>query len=221
MPRPATPTNLSTPPTEEDAEDLRIVRQIRAGDQSAWGTLISRYQDRLFTICLRMVHNRELAADLTQDAFVKVIQGLEKYDGRSKLSTWIIRVTMNVCLSKMRSEKLRRHASLEGMGGKSGSRGDGEARGFDPEEVREPGGVSGVLHAEDRERVLLALQRLDPDHRAVLILRDARDLEYEQIAEVLGVAVGTVKSRLFRAREALRDEVEKLSEGKAGSEEAK
>ncbi len=214
MTRPAPPANLSTPPTEEDAEDLRLVARIRAGEEAAWGVLISRYQDRLFTICLRMVHNRELAADLTQDAFVKVIQGLEKYDGRSKLSTWIIRVTMNVCLSKIRSEKLRRHASLEGMGGASGSRGESEARGFDPEQVREPGGVSGVQHAEDRHRVLLALQRLDPDHRAVLILRDARDLEYEQIAEVLGVAVGTVKSRLFRAREALRDEVEKLSEGR-------
>jgi len=190
------------------------VASIRAGEQAAWGVLISRYQDRLFTICLRMVHNRELAADLTQDAFVKVIQGLDKYDGRSKLSTWIIRVTMNVCLSKIRSEKLRRHASLEGMGGAFGSRGEGEARGFDPEQVREPGGFSSVQHAEDRHRVLLALQRLDPDHRAVLILRDARDLEYEQIAEVLGVAVGTVKSRLFRAREALRDEVEKLSEGR-------
>lgn len=219
MPRPATPTNPSTPPTEEDAEDLRIVRQIRAGDSSAWSTLISRYQDRLYTICLRMVHNRELASDLTQDAFVKVIQGLEKYDGRSKLSTWIIRVTMNVCLSKIRSEKLRRHASLEGMGGTSGSRGDGEARGFDPEQVREPGGVSSVLHAEDRHRVLLALQRLDPEHRAVLILRDARDLEYEQIADVLGVAVGTVKSRLFRAREALRGEVEKLSEGRENADD--
>jgi RNA polymerase sigma-70 factor (ECF subfamily) len=214
VPRPAPTPNLSTPPTEDDAEDLRLVASIRAGEQAAWGELISRYQDRLFTICLRMVHNRELAADLTQDAFVKVIQGLDKYDGRSKLSTWIIRVTMNVCLSKIRSEKLRRHASLEGMGGTSGSRGEGEARGFDPAQVREPGGVLGVLHAEDRHRVLLALQRLDPDHRAVLILRDARDLEYEQIAEVLGVAVGTVKSRLFRAREALRDEVEKLSEGR-------
>lgn len=219
MHRPTNQAHISTPPTEDDAEDLRLVRSIRAGDQSAWGTLISRYQDRLFTICLRMVHNRDLATDLTQDAFVKVIQGLDKYDGRSKLSTWIIRVTMNVCLSKMRSEKLRRHASLEGMGGKSGSRGDGEARGFDPEEVREPGGVSGVLHAEDRHRVLSALQRLDPDHRAVLILRDARDLDYEQIAEVLGVAVGTVKSRLFRAREALRDEVEKLSKGPADAGE--
>lgn len=211
MQRPAKQANLSTPPTEDDAEDLRIVRRIRAGEQSAWTALISRYQDRLFTICLRMVHNRELATDLTQDAFVKVIQGLDKYDGRSKLSTWIIRVTMNVCLSKMRSEKLRRHASLEGMGGKSGSQGDGETRAFDPEQVREPGGVSGVVHAEERERVLEALQRLDPDHRAVLLLRDARDLDYEQIAEVLGVAVGTVKSRLFRAREALRDEVEKLT----------
>lgn len=156
-----------------------------------------------------MVHNRDLALDLTQDALVKVIQGLDKYDGRAKLSTWIIRVTMNVCLSKLRAEKLRRHASLEGLGF---SRGDtSENHGFEPEHEREHGSASHVEHNEDRERVLRALQLLDPDQRAVLILRDSRGLEYDQIAEVLGVAVGTVKSRLFRARAALRDEMERLT----------
>ncbi len=96
-----------------DAEDLILVKQIQSGESSAWAKLLTRYQDRLFGVCIRMVGDREQAADLTQDAMVRIIEGIKSYDGRAKLSTWMIRVTMNVCLSKLRSEKLRRHASLD------------------------------------------------------------------------------------------------------------
>lgn len=204
-----------------DAEELAIVDRIRSGDSRAWSELIVRYQDRLYAVCLRMVRDRELATDLTQDAFVKVIQGLHSYDGRAKLSTWMIRVTMNVCLSRLRSEKLRRHASLEGMaerqrgGSEEGTGGLTAADQFS--QIREQSQDESVEFHEDRERVLRALSTLDPDQRAVLILCDCRGLPYEQIAEVLGVAVGTVKSRLFRARAALRDAVEAM--GTRGDEE--
>ena len=204
-----------------DAEELAIVDRIRSGDSRAWSELIVRYQDRLYAVCLRMVRDRELATDLTQDAFVKVIQGLHSYDGRAKLSTWMIRVTMNVCLSRLRSEKLRRHASLEARaerprgGSEEGSGGLTAADQFS--QIREQSQDESVEFHEDRERVLRALSTLDPDQRAVLILCDCRGLPYEQIAEVLGVAVGTVKSRLFRARAALRDAVEAM--GTRGDEE--
>ena len=203
----------------DDAIDIKLVDRIRAGDSAAWSDLTLRYQNRLFSVCLRMVHDRQLAADLAQDAFVKIIQGLHTYDGRSRLSTWLIRVTMNVCLSRLRSEKIRRHASLEGMaerrGDGSGSGGGGGGGGGisaadEFRQTREPDQVTGVQDNEDKERVLHALSLLDPDQRAVLILCDCRGLAYEQIAEVLGVAVGTVKSRLFRARAALRDAVESI-----------
>ena len=204
-----------------DAEELAIVDRIRSGDSRAWSELIVRYQDRLYAVCLRMVRDRELATDLTQDAFVKVIQGLHSYDGRAKLSTWMIRVTMNVCLSRLRSEKLRRHASLEAMaerprgGSEEGSGGLTAADQFS--QIREQSQDESVEFHEDRERVLRALSTLDPDQRAVLILCDCRGLPYEQIAEVLGVAVGTVTSRLFRARAAWRDAVEAM--GTRGDEE--
>src|SRR5215471_17475609 len=117
----ATRPNL---PADDEAIDLKLVEAIRRGEAQAWPALIARHQDRLFSVCLRMVHNRDLAADLTQDAFVKIIQGMDSFDGRAKLSTWMIRITMNVCLSKLRSEKLRRHASLDaperGVGGREG-----------------------------------------------------------------------------------------------------
>lgn len=204
------PQHPANKPLDEDSYDQKLVDAIRAGNTQAWPALISRYQDRLFSTCLRMVHNRELAADLTQDAFVKIIQHIASFDGRAKLSTWMIKITMNVCLSKLRSEKVRKAASLEAL--QDGARGTqtDPSRGLDFEQSREPGSLSSVEAHEDQERVLAALRHLDPDQRAVLILCDCRGLSYEQISEVMGVAVGTIKSRLFRARTALRDAVEAL-----------
>ena len=207
----------------EVALDIDLVRRIRGGDAALWPELIARYQDRLFSVCLRLVHNRELAADLTQDTFLRVIQNLDKYDGRSKLSTWLIRVAMNLCLSKLRSEKLRRHASLDapaaggndrGLAGAGG--GEGATWGSQLSQDRELSGVSGVEREQERATLLAAIRLVDEEQRAILVLRDGHGLEYEQIAEALGLAVGTVKSRLFRARLALREAIEGL-EGQGGS----
>lgn len=206
-------------PNDADARDLALVARIRSGDAAAWSLLIREYQDRLFGVCFRMVRDREMAADLTQDAFVKVIRGIDSFDGRSKLSTWMIRVTMNVCLSKLRAEKLRRHASLDGIA--AGSSGDGRAGDWEDlvaqesRAGREPAGTANVELREEQERVLAALRELDPEQRAILILCDCRGLPYEEIAQVLGVAVGTVKSRVFRARTALRDMVEQMARASA------
>lgn len=212
-PRPNLGPSDAAPPGVErirpdDSLDTDLVDQIRRGDPNGWTALVARYQNRLFAVCLRMVHNRELATDLTQDAFVKIIQGINSFDGRSKLSTWMIRITMNVCLSKLRSEKLRRHASLDAMreGAGPGGPNPGRARGF--EQNKEPGVGESVEHDEERAIVLAALRELDPEQRAVLILCDSQGQSYEQIAEVMQVAVGTIKSRLFRARTALREAVE-------------
>jgi RNA polymerase sigma-70 factor (ECF subfamily) len=199
------PPHADNSPVFDEAE---LVQRVRAGDQAAWSQLIKDHQERLYNVCLRMVSNRELAADLTQDAFVKIIQGIGSFDGRSKLSTWMIRITMNVCLSKLRSEKLRRHASLDATT-LTGSDHDEttfaqQLQGTEPEPA--------LRVEEKRERALLlrALSELDADQRAILILADARGVPYEQIAQVLGIAVGTVKSRVFRARTTLRDLIEGL-----------
>lgn len=192
----------------EDELDRQLVAAIRAGEPDAWGRLIESYQVRIFSICIRMVRDRELASDLTQDAFIKIIKGLDTFDERARLSTWVYRVTVNVCLSKLRSEKLRRHASLEAMASAGGHRG-GEGRaelGFAQE--REPAAGLGIEHEEERQQMLAALDALSDEHRVILTLRDGRGLEYEQIAEVLDIPVGTVRSRLFRARAALRQTFE-------------
>jgi RNA polymerase sigma-70 factor (ECF subfamily) len=205
---------------EADAQELALVKAIQRGQTQAWSELLRRYQDRLFGVCYRMVGDRDAAADLTQDAMVRIIEGLGSYDGRSKLSTWMIRVTMNVCLSKMRSEKLRRHASLDAPSV------DGKGREARPTadripdfQEREHTPALGVQRDEVRRQVAAALLRLSPEQRAILVLRDARDLDYEQIAEVLDVPVGTVKSRLFRAREALREALESSDQPAPPAEE--
>lgn len=203
----------------DDQIDRRIVQQIRAagiGERSAWAELLTRYQDRLFAICYRMVGNREIAADLTQDAFVKVLQGLDSWDGRSKLSTWMFRVTMNLCLSHLRSAKLRSHASLDAAIAPSLIRGSdsGNVRkkvGMSEADRRELSPAEGVELRQRRQLVSAALSDLEPDQRAIIVLRDIQGLDYDQIAATLDIAVGTVKSRLFRARLALRDAINRNS----------
>lgn len=219
---------------EADAQELMLVKVIQAGGpeaQEAWAELLRRYQDRLFGVCYRMVHDREKAADLTQDAMVKVIEGLATFNGQAKLSTWMIRVTMNVCLSRLRSEKLRKHASLDDIGAGAAGGSDRERRpmadrleaqrpgsGGDSAGPTELGPVESVERRASRELLMRALSLLPEEQRSLVVLRDCRDLDYEQIAEILAVPVGTVKSRLFRARVALREIVEELSGTGSGSE---
>lgn len=200
-----------TRPTRTDLDRARervLLERIRAGDHDAWTELLTAEQDRLYSMCLRMVGDRELASDLTQEAMVKIIQGIDSYDGRSRLTTWMYRVAMNLCLSKLRSEKLRQHASLDrpmasGDGARSGAR---YSSSF--EQTREPDADQVVQDQQRRRELAEALGRVSPDQRAILILRDARGLDYAQIAEILEIAQGTVKSRLFRARLALRHAIE-------------
>ncbi len=206
-PTPAIPADTRP---DEDAADRVLVRAIRAGRAEAWNELVRRYQDRVFTLCLRMVNNdRDLAADLSQDAFLRIIRGLDSFDDRARLSTWVYRVTVNSCLSRLRQEKLRRHPSLNAPQ----STNDGPPA-SSRRQTREPPPGSRVQTVDERERLLGALGVLSDEHRAILILRDSRGLEYEQIAETLDIPVGTVRSRLFRARAALRNELESPRGGK-------
>ena len=199
----------------DDARDIALLHAHRAGDASALSDLLEAYQDRLFGVCLRMTSDHERARDLTQEAMVKIIQGLDQFGGRSKLSTWMIRVTMNVCLTSLRKQKLRRHLSLDLPQGWRGSRGSGGLEGSDGRTIgsamadeREPEASDHVEQSEDRQRLYEGMSRLDPNQRAMLILRDVQGLDYRQIARIMDIPEGTVKSRLFRARVALREQIE-------------
>jgi RNA polymerase sigma-70 factor, ECF subfamily len=190
----------------EESDDLALVERIKAGEKGAWDDLLARHADRIFNLCLRMVGSREFASDLAQDAMVKIIEGIGSYDGRARLSTWIHRVTTNVVISKLRAEKHRRHASLEAERPTNNEHTPSTLR--QTLTSREPGPGSNVEVQQQRRRVSAALLKLGPDQRAIIVLRDSQGLDYEQIGEVLGIGIGTVKSRLFRARAALRVAIE-------------
>ena len=197
--------SLPVPPdaARDDRQELALLDAWRHGDSSAMSTLLRGYQARVYAVCFRMLRSADEASDLTQESLVRILEGLHTYDGRSQLSTWIIRVAMNCCLSHLRKQKLRRHASLDDFGQRSGSWASLGAA-LPAHEDAEPSGVRGVERSEQRIAVVRALARLDAEARAIVVLRDTQGLEYQQIGEVLGIPVGTVKSRLFRARAALR-----------------
>lgn len=209
-PTPPAPPRIDRPVADpRDAREKALVLAHRAGDSAALGELLRGYQDRVFGVCMRMTQDYDLAADLAQEAMVKIIRGLDRFDGRSKLSTWVIRVTINVCLTDRRRSRLRRHASLdaplqgrhEGDSERSGGFGDSLA------EERERGPGERIEISQARRSLYEAMGRIDPAQRAILILRDIQELDYKQIADVLDIPEGTVKSRLFRARSALREQL--------------
>ncbi|CAN5841869.1 sigma-70 family RNA polymerase sigma factor [soil metagenome] len=206
------------PPTTPDP-DAHLVSAARAGDSAATSRLLTAYQDRLFGVCLRMLgpdrRARQTAADLTQDALVKVISGLSSFDGASLFSTWAIRVTMNVVFSHLRAQRHREHVSLDAAAlhgptpGSTRRQTNAEHTLSSGLAARELSAGSGVEQEQERRRVAAALATLDPAARAMLVLRDVRGLEYDQIAAALDLPLGTVKSKLFRARLALRSVLEK------------
>lgn len=219
--------------------ELQLVETYRKGgaaSHDALRQLVESYQRRIYTVCYRMVRHRDDASDLTQDVLMKLIESLDSYNGQSKLSTWVIRVAMNACLSHLRRQKVRETKPLDTAGGAVGSHGGWRGGGADARNINAAHGLdeseqeshkgprtrparSGqeLLPHEDVELsqrnaiVADALSELDPETRALLVLRDVQDLDYQQLAEVLEIPLGTVKSRLFRARDALRQAIEKRS----------
>lgn len=190
----------TTAPIEDP--DFELIDAWRRGSNAALDALFLRVQPRIHGLCLRMLGRPEAAADVAQDAFLRMYEGLPGFDGRARFSTWSIRVTLNCIYTHLRREKLRRHARLP----------DAES-GFELGS-REPTPEARLERSDLRRNVVVALGTLDLQARAILVLRDLQGLDYADIAEVLGTPIGTVKSRLFRARAALRDALEQLGHGR-------
>lgn len=182
--------------------DLELIEAWRRGSNASLDALFRKIQPRIYGLCLRMLGRPEPAADVAQDALLRMYEGLPGFDARAKFTTWGIRVTLNCIYSHLRREKLRRHARLPDVE-TAKELGSGEATPF--EQMAE--------HSLRRD-VVRALGSLDLQARAIIVLRDLQGLDYADIAEVLGTPIGTVKSRLFRARAALRCGLEQLGHGR-------
>ncbi len=179
-------------------EDSVLVRDVQGGDAGAFARLVAKYQDRVYNVCLRISGHAEDARDLTQESFLRAFASISSFKGRSSFYTWLFRISMNVSISHQR--KARRAVNV-GFDDVESLPIAGQARGLArpngrPEEM--------VSRRETGELVSRALLGLDEHHRAVVVLRDIEGCDYAQIAEILEIAVGTVKSRLHRGRMALR-----------------
>lgn len=191
--------------------DADLLRKARAGDRFAFGQIVRLYQDRLFNAVLRIVGDREEAQELTQETFTRALEKLDTFRGESSAYTWLFRIGMNLAISQLRRVKRRRTFSLDSTGGSSpAGRGNADQASALVDRMEQQRVESPEAAAETRERaeqVLAALGRLDAEYRAVLVMRDIEGFDYQQMADLLSLPLGTLKSRLFRARVALRDEL--------------
>lgn len=191
-------------------QDGQTLAQLRRGNWAAMEQLVSRYQDRLYVTILRMVNHPEDAADLVQETFVRAMQGLPNFEGKSSLYTWLFRIAVNLSISHRRASRYRSAVSLdpgreEEADGRDGVNRQAAALRRQMEQETEADPAQSAERRMEYERLLAAIATLDAEFRAVIVLRDVEECDYEQIAQILEVPVGTVKSRLFRARMALRE----------------
>lgn len=175
-----------------------LVDRAKAGDSEAFAQLVEQTQNQVYSLALRMVKNPDDAADLAQEAFLSAWKGLPRFQGEAAFSTWIYRLTSNACIDFLRREKRRKSAGtvlyLDG---------DEEAGTLDlPDFEADP---SRLLEQQEvREGIAAGMEALSPEHRTVLALREISGLSYAEIGDLLGLEEGTVKSRISRARLALR-----------------
>lgn len=196
---------VDEPETSGDEADL--LRKARTGDRFAYGQIVRLYQDRLFNAILRLVGDREEATELTQETFTKGLEKIDTFRGEASAYTWLFRIGMNLAISQLRRSKRRRTFSLDGEGA---GRSDGTQASVllsRMEQHRDAAPEAALEKRERAEQVLAALGRLDAEYRAVLVMRDIEGFDYQQMADLLSLPLGTLKSRLFRARVALRDEL--------------
>jgi len=178
--------------------ELELVERVRGGDADAFEQLMRAYQSKVYNTALRMTGSREDAFDISQEVFVRVYRSISLFRSDSSFSTWIYRLCSNMCIDFLRKRKHVSEVSLTRRDDEGEIEGENEVADnqFDPERAYE--------NAELREKLFAAIDKLSEEHRQAVVLRDIEGLSYAQIAEVAGIEEGTVKSRISRAREALR-----------------
>jgi RNA polymerase sigma-70 factor, ECF subfamily len=174
-------------------DDAQLILATRGGDNAAFGQLVRKYQDRLFTSLVHVCGGREEAEDAAQDAFVQAYVKLKSFEGQSSFYTWLYRIAFNTAISRRR--KQRTDQSVD--------RGR-ELTGGEPADERD-GAEELLLRQERAVMVQQALSQLHAEHRAVVVLREMEGCDYDQIAEILDLPIGTVRSRLHRARLQLKE----------------
>lgn len=189
----------ATPGTVEGDEDRELVSRARTGDVGAFEALVRRYQRWVFTLALRMVGEPAEAEDMAQEIFLKAYRGLKGFKGASRFSTWLYSIASHHCLNHLQALR-RRPSSPRRAAGVIGASSNDPPVAVDRIADGAPR-ADALLERAERVRIVQAeLAHLTEDHRIILVLRDIQGLSYEAIAETLGLELGTVRSRLHRAR---------------------
>ncbi len=195
---------VASPERRQEADaDLEIVRRVQAGDVAAFDNLIRKYRERLYGVVYNLTSNREDAADLTQDAFIKAFQSIQRFSGQSSFFTWLYRIAVNSTISHLRKNRLRAFFSLETV--------DSEAPVAKEvvDALTDKTGVERESYVRElQEKLNDAMQKLSIKHRTVVTLFEIDGLSHQEIADVMDCSVGTVRSRLHYAKQLLQAELQ-------------
>jgi len=178
--------------------EQNLVRALKRGDARAFEQLVGMHQDRVFGLCLRMMGNREEAEDLTQDVFLTIFRVIDRFRQESLLSTWIYRIARNHCLNRLKFLKRRAHGKKQSLQETGPVPPDGTIAPPVTSQVPRP---DRLAEGKQMEVIIQAqINQLSDEHRELVVLRDIEHLSYDEIRQITGLACGTVKSRLHRAR---------------------
>ncbi|MDD5132380.1 MAG: sigma-70 family RNA polymerase sigma factor [bacterium] len=184
-----------------DLDDIQLVERTQQGDQQAFSQLFAKYQKKVFNLCFRFVDDYEEARDLTQETFVRVYNGIKNFRREASFSTWLYCIASNTCKNKLRHWKTQ--PNLMSLDETFETEDDEMTR--QVEDKNDPTPLAKAETREIQDQVQTAIKTLSAEHREVIILRDIQGCSYEEIAATLGCNLGTVKSRLSRARLELKD----------------
>lgn len=182
---------------EQNPDDFQLVEAFRRGEEKAFDEIVRRYQRQVANIIYLTLGSRAEVDDLSQDVFVRIYRSLDRFEFDSSLYSWIYRITVNLCIDEIRKKKIRKFIPLDFLAEKKLE-----------QEKRASAAMTGsdqLLQKEKSETIRKALEKLSPVHRTVILLREYQDLSYGEIAKTLRISPQAVKSRIFRAREELRE----------------
>jgi RNA polymerase sigma-70 factor (ECF subfamily) len=197
-------TLVASPERRQEADaDLVVVRQVQAGDVAAFDRLITKYRERVYGVVYHLTSNREDAADLTQDAFIKAFQSIHRFGGQSSFFTWLYRIAVNSALSHLRKNRLRSFFSLERMNTE-----EPVSKEIIAALTDKTGADRDTYVRELQEKLNDAMHKLSIKHRTVVTLFEIDGLSHQEIADVMDCSVGTVRSRLHYAKQLLQAELQ-------------
>lgn len=196
--------------TEALLNENDLVKKAKEGDRTAFDVLVRHCAKDIYNLCFRLCGNKASAEDIAQDAFISAYKNMNKFQQKSPFAGWVYRIAINTWKNRVRYEKRRfffKHDSLD----EAMETEDGQMQKQLPDD--KPAPDSGVEKNQKSERIQKALAELGPESKEMIVLRDMEELSYEEIAGVLRLPLGTVKSRIARAREALRVKLQDIIEG--------